>query len=354
MKKQILTLALLGSLLVAGGILMLTGRAQVSQTERRQLAQWPPLTLHGLRSGSFMADAEQAAADQFPQRDRFRQLKAQFLYGVLRQKDNNGIYLRGNSAAKLDYPLDERSLTHAIERIGHVQERYLQGMNCYYSIIPDKNYFLAGYCPTMDYAALQETLAQSLSMTYIDLFPCLQRESYYDTDPHWRQEALEPVVNTLAEAMGVSLTWDFSVQAAGDFLGAYAGQSGLQLQPDELCYFTGEILDGCTARDLNGEIPIYDSTKVHGRDPYEFFLCGASPIQVLNNPAAPTDRELIVFRDSFGSSLVPLLVSGYHNITLIDLRYISSDLLDEYVTFDNQDVLFLYSTLLWNHSETLK
>ena len=106
MKRQICTLALLGLLLVVGGIFMVAGRTPVSETERRQLAQWPQLTWQSLYTGRWMQDAEQAAADQFPCRDLFRHGKAQFVYHVLLQGENNGIYLRGGSAAKLDYPLN--------------------------------------------------------------------------------------------------------------------------------------------------------------------------------------------------------------------------------------------------------
>ena len=41
------------------------------------------------------------------------------------------------------------------------------------------------------------------------------------------------------------------------------------------------------------------------------------------NTENKTGRELVVFRDSFASSFVPLLVEGYDKITLIDTRYIS-------------------------------
>ena len=61
-----------------------------------------------------------------------------------------------------------------------------------------------------------------------------------------------------------------------------------------------------------------------------------------------------MLRDSFGSSLAPPLAGSYRKITLIDLRYISSDLLESYVRFQEQDVLFLYSALIWNQSGTIR
>ena len=61
-----------------------------------------------------------------------------------------------------------------------------------------------------------------------------------------------------------------------------------------------------------------------------------------------------MFRDSFGSSLAPLLLEGYARVTLVDIRYISPALLDRFISFADQDVLFLYSTSVLNSSETIK
>ena len=94
--------------------------------------------------------------------------------------------------------------------------------------------------------------------------------------------------------------------------------------------------------------------KAYGKDPYELFLSGALSLITIENPNATTDKELVIFRDSFGSSIAPLLVEGYAKITLVDIRYISSDIVGNFVDFDNQDVLFLYSTLILNNSVTLK
>ncbi len=99
---------------------------------------------------------------------------------------------------------------------------------------------------------------------------------------------------------------------------------------------------------------IYDMAKLTSPDLYDVYLSGAVSLMTIDNPNAPDQKELIVFRDSFGSSLVPLLAQSYSRITLVDIRYVSSQMLDSFLTFDNQDVLFLYSTLILNNSATLK
>ena len=65
----------------------------ISDSERRKLAQMPEITLDAILDGKFMSKFEDFTLDQFPLRDTFRQLKARFHYDVLRQGDNNDIYV---------------------------------------------------------------------------------------------------------------------------------------------------------------------------------------------------------------------------------------------------------------------
>ena len=89
--------------------------------------------------------------------------------------------------------------------------------------------------------------------------------------------------------------------------------------------------------------------------PYDIFLSGAKSLLTIYNPKALNNKELIIFRDSFGSSIAPLMLKGYSKITLVDLRYLSTDLLSNYIDFStNQDVLFLYNIVILNNSYMLK
>jgi len=49
-----------------------------------------------------------------------------------------------------------------------------------------------------------------------------------------------------------------------------------------------------------------------------------------------------------------LFAETYSKITLVDIRYLPSEMVGRFVTFDNQDVLFLYSTPVLNNSVTMK
>ena len=84
------------------------------------------------------------------------------------------------------------------------------------------------------------------------------------------------------------------------------------------------------------------------------YLSGARSLLTIDNPNGQAGKELIVFRDSFGSSMVPLLIQDYSRVTLIDTRYVSSEMLGQFIDFHGQDVLFLYSSLILNSSSAIK
>ena len=71
--------------------------------------------------------------------------------------------------------------------------------------------------------------------------------------------------------------------------------------------------------------------------------------------AAPTEPvpQIVKLNDSDLVAPKPL-AEGYGQITLVDLRYLPSALLGEYLDFHGQDVLFLYSSLLLNNSLSLR
>ena len=336
----------------------------ISESERRPLAQMPEIKVETILSGKFMDAFEDFSLDQFPLRDTFRQIKSLFHYYVLGQRDNNDIYITDGFAVKQEYPLNETSLYNALGKFQHIYDKYLadSGSRIFMSVVPDKGYYLAqssGHL-AMDYEKLFSTVREQLTWAeFVDITDSLAAEDYYFTDTHWRQEKLLDAAQKLCEALEVDSFSEEELtpeKIKRPFYGVYYGQAALPMAAEDLYVMTGDILEGCVVYDHeSGKTgTIYDMSKLESRDLYDVFLSGAKPLLTIENPTAGTDRELIVFRDSFGSSIVPLLVKDYARVTLVDIRYIATDLVGSYLEFNGQDVLFLYSTLILNSSNSLK
>ncbi len=363
MKQRIsilLLLALWASLVL--GCWLLPAR-EISMSERRPLAQMPEISSGTVLDGKFMSQFEDYTLDQFPLRDTFRKVKSLFHLYVMGQRDNNGIYLAQGHAAKQEYPLNEASLQNAMNRFHYLYEKYLSGSDVYMSVVPDKGYYLAensGHL-VMDYEKLFATVQQEMPWaTHIDLTDVLTLDDYYRTDTHWRQENLLPVAEKLAAALGVTAPVKTDLTAnvvARPFYGVYYGQAALPMEPEEMVYLNSDVLSQCTVYDYESgkTLGVYDLEKgATSRDQYDLFLSGSKSLLRIDNPNSTTGKELIIFRDSFGSSIAPLLVQDYASVTLVDIRYIRIDTLEKFLEFDGKDVLLLYSTLVLNQSASIQ
>ena len=343
--------------------------SEISKTERRKLSEFPEITVQSITSGQFMSDFEAYTLDHFPLRDKFRTLKGLTAFYGMGQKENNDFFAYDDYIIKMEYPMDEKSIDHATSRFQYVYDKHLAStdVKIFSALVPDKNCFIPkeeGYL-SIDYNAFADKVKNQMSYAeYIDIFPLLELSDYYATDTHWKQEKIVDVAQYIAKKMGVTLKAEYEIQRVDSpFYGVYHGQFAMPIKPDELCYLTNDILNNSTVTDMetNSQILFYDMEKLTSDDPtkipdpYEMFLSGPNrSILVIENSNATTDKELIIFRDSYANAIAPLFVEGYSKITLVDLRRVSPQFLGAFVKFDSQDVLFLQSTLVLNDSSEIK
>jgi len=375
----------IGAALVVGLWVILTGFTWFSPnqvysfTERSYLDKFPELSVENILEkgdNSFMSEFNSYTLDQFPLRDTFRQLKAMFHLYALNQSDNNDKYIHDGYIAEMAL-LNEEVFQKNLASIQRIYEKYLkdaQGCNVYMAVIPDKNYYLAEPSKhlSLDYGKLfADVQANAPWATHISLLDKLELSDFYRTDTHWRQEELLDVAQKIANAMGAEgpKAEDFTLQKLEDtFYGVYYGQIALPVAGEDMFLLRSDVLDNCLVSYDGAEavkgVYDWDRSKVelvdkgNGKyevygDMYEVFLSKESGKIVIENPSATTDKELVVFRDSFGRSLIPLLVQDYAKVTVLDTRWLAGGtyMLQNHIQFENQDVLFLYSALVLNSVE---
>lgn len=359
--KSIAVIATAAIMILAFFVLSLALPEQAySESERRKLAQKAPLSLSSVFRGDYFPSLEDYALDRFPLRESFRRLKAVTALYLLGQRDNNGLYTYNGGIYKLSRSTDLQSVARAADRYKRIQSEYLGNCNVYFSIIPDKSYYVFaenGY-PHLDYDKIFSTMLDSLgSMKYIDITARLQADDYYLTDVHWRQESIEDAARALLDGMSARAPrQEFTARRLEGFKGSYYGQWALPVRTDTLICLSSDILENVRVYDYEKKayIPVYSPEKFTGIDPYDVYLSGARALLRMENPAAEDDRELYIFRDSFASSLAPLLCESYSAVTLIDLRYITLPVLFELIDIpDGSDALFLHNTLLLNDSSVI-
>ena len=362
MKNKVLSILFL---IVIFGIMFLgtvLPDKSVSVAERRKLASFPKIQIETIMNGDFFEDLNHYLVEQFPARDWFRKLKGVVSNHLFQKKDEDGVFVHEGAIYQLDQSINEKSIAHFTDLLNKVQNQYLKTDHVYYGIIPDKNYFLDDTIPKLDYEKMQLLLNQELTnMEYINLMDTLNLDSYYKTDIHWKQECLASTVAKIEEAMNLRKTEiPNEKQYYSKFYGALYGRIANNLPPDQLTYVMNDDIKNANVFDYEKQEyrKVYEEKDLTNIDSYDIYLGGAKPLLIIENENQTNGKELVLFRDSFGSSIAPLLISNYSKITLIDLRYISSELLSSIEEVDlsspNLDVLFLYSIPIINNSFTLK
>ena len=325
----------------------------ISYSERRKLQKMPKITYDSVINGTYFNTLDKYTTDQFILRDNFRKIKIDI--DLLTKNNYNKLYLYKDYIIEETYPLNKESILNVTNKINNIKRTYLnETNNIYYSIVPDKNYFVNDDNLKLDYDELKNIMNSNLDIKYIDIFNELSLEDYYKTDTHWREERLSKVVNKLSKEMNFNITNNYSFKRISDFNGTYSSRIVRKDIKDEI-YILDNVNDiNVYNYETNGYEKVYDLIKLNSLDKYNVYLSGSVSLLKIESMSTSSNKELIVFRDSYGSSLIPLMMNGYKSITVVDTRYISPSILSNYIDFNNKDILFLYSTLLINDSFTLK
>lgn len=377
-KKKIAAVVFLLSLVCVPLAAFLLPDQAVSETERRKLAKKPVFTVAAFGDGTYMEQLETYFSEQFPVRDGLRTVKAETETALLGKADTNGYFKVEDGIYHLEAELNEKNVGRVADSIEKLCTEQFQNADCYVAVIPDKNYYLAAQCedagsenekwkgsilkhyPTLDYARLDEMIqAEIPSVQKINLYDKLHLEDYYRTDLHWKQEKITDVVDTLVQSMGqqtntISDGWQIATE---DFVGAYGVASALKTTPDKMIYRTDPSIERMQVYDYERKqnVSVYAPEKIGGMDDYDFYLWGARALLTIQNPECHNGKKLLLFRDSFGSSIAPLLAEYYEEVTLVDLRYVSASYALELLgDTEYQDVLFLYSAPILNHGDSLR
>jgi hypothetical protein len=294
------------------------------------------------------------------------------------QSDRGGLFFDHRGGIANFTTFDEAEYHRTAARIASMFELFPseegQGMNLHFAVIPDKSYYsrrsTLSICPHTATRIMSSAMPE---VNFIDISGDLTIDDFYRTDLHWDQTRLWEVMRTLSRELDFSMPTATPIIEVDEFFGVYYGQLSLPMRPDFMRVHAIPNELGIRARYLNERLsgqqmtavtdrgPIYDYPMFRGVDPYSIFLRGPQPIVWIDvrdaeSPEA-TGRNLYIFRDSFASSIAPLLaLSGsYDQIVLIDIRYIDGRILQYFVEFTpGSDVLFLYNTQSMNSSSMFR
>ncbi len=270
----------------------------------------------------------------------------------------NGYMFIGDRYIEASNPFNKASAQKFAEKFANLKTEHFPENKTYFATIPEKSFYAKeSTLHYLNHNSISAFLGDYLyDWTQIDIADALTINDFYTTDRHWKQENLFGVMEVFGGAMDFTVTPEgYTPQTKENYRGDYAKDIP-DIPAESLTYLTSDVIAGATVQDVQNKnnTMVYNTAKLDSSIPYDVFLSGATPLTVIKNPTQTNGRRLIIFRDSFGSSIAPLFIEAYSEITLVDLRYMSSTLLTQYVNFDGAEVLVLLSDAIVNNSNILK
>jgi hypothetical protein len=339
---------------------VLTPPQEVSTLERRDLAQFPQITLERLLDGAVARDYATYLQDQAAFRDEIRFTKSFVERMVFRKAENNGVYVIGPRVYDKFYGIRGGLIDTAARRMNEIIAA-VEPSAVYVSVIPTKAHALdGGRYLLSDQREIAGTVERIVEADYVDLIPLAAGDDepslYYGADPHLNTEGAIRAYEILARAMALDPVLDYELEVATDeYIGSEYGKAASWAVPkDVITLARNPLLDGmtlCRFRTVD-EDDCYDSIYVEPTpemvDLYDIWLGGLSPLMTITNEQAPADDRLVIFKDSYAHAVAPFLAQHFREVTLVDLRYVRRDYVLENVDLDGATLLFLYSTSVLN------
>ena len=212
-----------------------------------------------------------------------------------------------------------------------------------------------------------------LGVDYLDLRPVFESNGIYSnwffrTDHHWKPEAAFFAWQYLSGELDLRYGYEtpsiltnpnnWSTRALDDFfLGSQGKRVGsLYAGVDDFTIYTPKFDTNLTYTNSDGSFdrsgPFAQSVcfpeRVEERDwfngnPYTYYSGGDYAMATMVNHNNPKGPKVVLLRESFSCALAPFLALSCSELTTIDLRYFSGDLMDTIRELEPDLVLTLYT-----------
>lgn len=335
--------------------LILVKDKEFSETEKRQLEQFPEISLETIFNKTFGSNFEIYIADQFPLRDKFVSLKSN-VEVLMQKKENNGVYIgKDNNLIEVfdDVDLDK------VDKISKYINNFQSSFNTYMMVVPTAITINDNKLPNFVNNTIEEKYMNYFignldnGVNNISIIDTLKKHNdeylYYKTDHHWTTLGAYYAYEEFCNSLGIdSISKDgFDVEeVSNDFYGTLASKGNFSfVKPDTINLFIPKnkvnvLVDYVYSDTIKDSLYEYD--YLNTKDKYGIFLDNNHPlVKILS--LVDNGKKIAVIKDSYAHSLVPFLSNHYGEIHMIDLRLFKGVVSDYLRENEIKDVLFVYN-----------
>ena len=342
---------------------LVTPERKFSENENRFLAELPKYTNEKLINGEYMNGLDEYINDQFVFRDHWISFKTMAERAMLKP-DINSVYFAKDDYLIQKYDKSDISQEQAEknkERLAEFVQKYVEKLGkdrVNVMLVPTASEILKDKLPPFatgyDQEAYMNDVIESLPEgTFVDVRDVLNQHKdeyiYYRTDHHWTAFGAYYAYEKWAKEAGFTplSREQFDITLGSDqFYGTLHSKVNVNVEPDDIyLYEIKKDMKYHLLYNLTDETDtLYDLSQLEGKDKYSVYMGGNNAlVNVQTNNK--NGRRLLVIKDSFAHSFVPLAVNHYEETFMIDFRYFNGGV-EEFVEENKiTDVLVLYNTM---------
>lgn len=357
-----------GTFIVAVGALCLVSflmkDRKFSENENRYLAKMPGLSWEHVMDGSFQEEFEAYLNDQVCFRDGWITMKTA-LQKWSGDTDIGGAYLGKDgydfekiAPEDLDGKLLERNIRAVQKYFSYCREKGIDADRLEFLMVPTSGLVMEEMLPAharlFDQSACIDRAAKALEeYNFIDVRDALadskDAQLYYRTDHHWTSDGAFVALQQWSEATGrrepepseyekETVTEEFRGSLYSKVLDYDSAYDAIWIyQKKKACKYAVKIdettnMGGC----------FYNEEKLKEKDKYAFFFGGNyGEVHIRNKSQGK--GNLLVVKDSFANTFVPMIAENYKNVYMVDLRYYKGDMKAYLEEHGITEVLVLYN-----------
>lgn len=310
---------------------------------------------------TIMDKMETYLADHIVGRDEWVRAK-NTMETVIGKKEINGVYTLDNQLIQAFKGYDKEQVQKSISAMNKFAEKH-PDIQCSLMIAPTAQELFNSEIPTYtgylsEKSFIEECYKNVRGISTIDCLSFLTGHKndyvFYRTDHHWTSQGAYYAYCAAAKTLGYSSfgTESFNIEtASSSFRGTlYSKTLDNSITPDIISYYhlaSGSPQIKMTVND-GKDVKVYDSLYVRSfletKDKYSGFTGSNAPLVTIETDI-DNGKNLLLIKDSYAHSLVPFLANHYSKITMVDMRYISTDLNQLVNISEYQQAMFMFNAI---------
>ena len=369
--KTLTIVLFFGIMLAMPIITLLAPKEEFSDVENRNLAILPKFSLENVKDRSYMKGLETYLSDHFIGRSDWIGLKTD-LEIATGKKEINDVFVLNEKLIEKFSNINYIEVDKSIEAINNFASK--TDKEIFFMLAPTAAGIysdeLPANSPSNDQKAFIDEVYSKLNkdtVTTLDVFDSLSSTQseyiYYRTDHHWTTLGAYYAYATAINQLGskpLSLNSYEIEHASNEFLGTlYSKVIFENIPKDTIDFFhfkngfKVKSVTVQTGREVNEYKDMYFRDYLTKKDKYSSFLGNNQPIVTVKTDMKE-DKKILIIKDSYAHCFVPFLTQHYSEITMIDMRYINTDINNLIELEDYEQILFLYNASSFSKDENKK